>query len=79
MIPDDKWLMMAREHYQDLLREAEHDRLVQAAMPRKSGSALYARALSWLGSRLVNWGCALEERYANTSCAGALQPAHEAR
>lgn len=50
-------------HQRELLKEAEHYRLVQqvsAARPRQQrGRLLQARAAAWLGGHFVNWGNAL--------------------
>jgi hypothetical protein len=56
--------LVAREHYKDLLREAEQERLARQAMAGgESDPHLYCRMLAWLGRRLVNWGLRLQKRY----------------
>ena len=46
--------LVYREHYKDLLREAEKARLVRQARAGQEGrSHFYCRTLTWLGRRLV--------------------------
>jgi hypothetical protein len=54
----------AREHANDLLREAQHERSLRAARgvePRSKG--LYGSAMSWLGRTLIAWGWRLQARH----------------
>ena len=66
--------------YKELLREAEHERLVKQALAgREKRDGFYRAALVWLGCRLVEWGESLRQRYDNTSpaspaCCQSLQP-----
>jgi len=65
------------ERYKDLLREAEHERLVQRALAgREKRDRFYHTALVWLGGHLVEWGESLQQRYDNTSPASrqSFQP-----
>jgi hypothetical protein len=72
--------MERQARYNDPLREAEHERLVQqvlAGPERRDG--FYRPALVWLGRHLVEWGESLQQRYDNTSlasaaCCQSLQP-----
>ena len=60
----DKDVWMQRERYRDLLRDAEHDRLLQQVHTQNHGQdRLHSQALNWLGRRLVMWGMSLQERY----------------
>jgi len=69
-----------REHYKDLLREAERNRLVRQALAgRESRDRFHCRALTWLGRRLVAWGCRLQERYSAAATAPALRAANHSR
>jgi len=58
----------AREHANDLLREAQHERSVRAAPGvRRRSKGLYGSAMSWLGRWLIAWGMRLLARH------GAIQ------
>ena len=53
-----------KEHRQDMLREAENERMVRLArMGNQANHRLHCRVLSWLGCHLVNWGLHLQKRY----------------
>jgi hypothetical protein len=53
-------IVMRREQYQDLLREAERERLIRAARSGPAaGARLYCRAAYWIGTQLVRWGRSL--------------------
>jgi len=54
---------VAKQHQQDLLREAAQMRLVAEANAQQSKRALHAPALAWLGEQLVAWGWRLRVRY----------------
>jgi hypothetical protein len=57
-------LVMAQEHYWDLRREADKERLIrQARRAKESGNGLHRCALSWLGGQLIVWGHSLQARY----------------
>ena len=59
-----KELLMQRLYYEESLRQAEKERLVrQILAARRSANRRHHRALRWLGSRLVDWGQGLQERY----------------
>ena len=48
-------VLVRQEQYKDLLREAEHERLIRAARPRPTSSGrLYRKAANWLGTKMVN-------------------------
>lgn len=50
-----------QEKYKDLLREAEHERLIQAAGLRQPGGwALLRKAIGWIGVQMVRWGSKLQ-------------------
>jgi hypothetical protein len=52
---------MQQEHYQELLREAETERLVRRAwMASPRYHRLRRRARIWLGQQLVAWGQRLQ-------------------
>ena len=53
---------MAQEHLEELLREGEHMRLVQAAMLEQGPrTRFYRRWANWLGIHMVRWGQRLED------------------
>ena len=61
-------LLMSQEHYLELRREAEQERLIRQA--RAAGAHvthLHKRALNWLGGRLVVLGQSLQARYGTTA------------
>jgi hypothetical protein len=53
-------VMVRREQYQDLLRQAEWERLARPILPT-TWATRYCRALHWLGVRLQSWGRKLVE------------------
>ena len=54
-----------REHYKDLLREAEKARLVREARAgRERQRGVFLRVMIWLGHCLVAWGQWLQKRFA---------------
>jgi hypothetical protein len=56
--------LASKEHYKDLLQEAERYRLIRQVLAgRERGDHFHCRALTWLGRRLVAWGWRLQERY----------------
>jgi len=56
-------IVARRERYEDLMREAEQERLMRQMLAgRGTNDRLYARALAWLGRQLVDWGRGLQER-----------------
>jgi hypothetical protein len=59
-----KDLLVWHAHYRDLLREAERDRMIHQALAAKQQTRLHQRALVWLGTHFVAWGCILQRRYA---------------
>jgi hypothetical protein len=68
------------EHYLDMLREADNERLVRQARAegiRRDG--VYHRIMRWLASRLIAWGRDLQERYGTASEPRTLITANRAR
>jgi len=60
-------IVMQREHYQDLLREAQRQQFAkQAQQSRGPAHSFYCRAFTWLGKRLVCWGLSLQARFGST-------------
>jgi hypothetical protein len=63
------WLdiVAQRERYDDLVREAEHDRLVHRLPKRETSDHLYLRLLAWLGCVLIATGKYLQEHYGDAA------------
>jgi len=53
-------VLVRREQYQDLLRQAERERLVRLTLTTDR-TMWYGKALLWLGGRLQSWGRRLVE------------------
>ena len=69
--------LVKQERYQDLLREAERQRLVRRVLAgRQRRQRAHCRAMNWLGRRMVAWGQRLQEHYGATATAPALQAAN---
>lgn len=61
MVPNHGDFLMRQEYYQDLLREAEKERLIQAAELRPVGKwGLPRQTANWLGAYIVKWGLKLQ-------------------
>jgi hypothetical protein len=75
------WNILAQyEHHQELLREAEKDRLARRALAGRGRSdRFYCKALGWLGRRLVAWGSDLQEHYGAVVTSRTLRPANGRR
>lgn len=57
-------VLAQQERYEDLLREAERNRLARHELVLKERSSRrHCRAIAWLGRALVAWGWRLQERY----------------
>lgn len=55
-----------QEHYKDLLREIEHDRLIRSAGLQHPGKwRPRQKVADWVGAQMVRWGCKLQ-RYGAT-------------
>jgi hypothetical protein len=62
--PND--ILLQRERYKDLLREAEQKRLLQAAGLRRPGNwRPHRKVANWIGIQMVRWGRKLQ-RYGTT-------------
>ena len=59
-----KDLLMQQLYYEESIRQAEKERLLRRILAeRRSEGRRHHRAMGWLGSRLVDWGQGLQERY----------------
>ena len=53
--------LVRQEHYKDLLREAQRERLIRTAGLRHSGNwKLHRKVADWVGTYMVRWGCKLQ-------------------
>ena len=73
--PDYETQANIKLHQQDLLREAERDRLV--AVASRTPSRSFRRVLAGTGRWLVVIGTRLESRYANAPVSVSLATAHK--
>lgn len=63
-------LLVQEERSEELLRQAERERLVHIALSNSiRNGRLYCRALGWLGSQMVGWGHSLQKRYGTAATA----------
>jgi len=77
MFPNDRDLIVYRERYKDLLREAEQERLIRAAGLRQSGHRrLHRTVAGWIGAQMVKWGRKLQ-RYSTAPPSYYLQVAND--
>ena len=61
MIPGWKDYLARQEHFEDLRREAEVERLLRRGRPSPERRWLAAtQVLAWLGQRLETWGSRLQ-------------------
>ena len=56
-------LLAQKEYYKDQMRAAQRYQLVKLATGSKTNRRTMARALTWLGGQLADWGEDLQERY----------------
>lgn len=56
---------LAKEHENDLRREADRARLLASALRLSGKRSLAATTLGWAGKRLSRWGDQLQKEYAN--------------
>jgi hypothetical protein len=58
---------MRQGQYQDLLREAEKERLIQSVQLQSSSKwGLPQQAANWLGTYVVKWGLKLQANHSST-------------
>jgi hypothetical protein len=63
--------LVQKEKFQDLMREAEHERLLQIAkLQQASQRGLHRNLAAWVGIQLVKWGSRLQH-YGSISPASA--------
>ena len=72
-----KDLLVQREHYKDLLQEAEYERLIRAAGLRQPGNRrMHRKVAGWIGAQMVRWGWKLQS-YGTAPPPACLQVAGE--
>ena len=70
--------LMVKQKHTDLLREAERQRLVRAALAgRRQHARFYAPMLARLGVWLVAWGWRLRARYGSIELAVETGQGHD--
>jgi hypothetical protein len=52
-----------KEYYRDQIRAAQRHNEAKRLLGSAQGQRPVARALTWLGSQLADWGESLQERY----------------
>jgi hypothetical protein len=63
-------VLIQKERYADLLREAERERLArQVLASRERRNRVTGQAPTWLGHRPATWGCRLQEQHAVAAAA----------
>ncbi len=68
--------LVQKEKYQDLIREAEQDRLLQIAKLQQAGQRkLHRNLAAWIGIQMVKWGSRLQH-YGSVSAAASTSTAH---
>lgn len=72
MLPNHGDFLVRQEQYQDLLREAEQERLIQAAeLPQVGKWGSPRQTAHWLGTYVVKWGLKLQaNRSSPPTCCG---------
>ncbi len=61
--------VVARRHSEELIREAEHYRLISSVKRNNTpqGKRLASHAIKWLADQLIRWGSLLQERYGDSA------------
>lgn len=63
--------LVQKEKYQDMIRAAEQDRLLQIVKQQNtSHSSLHRNLVGWIGLQMVKWGSRLQQ-YSSVSTAQA--------
>ena len=73
MMPPDIMFLLQQQRHQEMLRDAERARLLQAARRTPDTGVtetVFQHIIWWVGSVLLCWGCALQQ-------AGRAMPAPE--
>ena len=67
-------LQVKKEYYKDQIRAAQRFNRAKALLGSDQGNHSVARALTWLGSQLADWGESLQERYGTVVSPTLPQP-----
>ena len=60
-MPSRNDFLIRGEHYKDLLREAERERLIRAAgLGQPGDGGLLRQVVGWIGAQMVRWGSKLQ-------------------
>ncbi len=69
--------LVQKEKFQDLIREAEQDRLLQIAKLQKAGQwRLHRNLAAWIGIQMVKWGSRLQHYGSVSAAAASTSTAH---
>ena len=63
IMPTQRDVLAQKEYYKDQMRAAARHNRARQVMAGQENGRFYARALGWLGHRLVAWGTNLQESY----------------
>jgi len=63
-----------REYYRDQMRAAQRQQQAKRLLGENDSRRSLARALSWLGGQLADWGESLQERYGTVMSPTLPQP-----
>ena len=63
MIVTERDLQAQKESYKDQMRAAQRYQQAKLVTGSESRQRSFARALTWLGGQLADWGETLQERY----------------
>ena len=67
-------LQVKKEYYKDQMRAAQRHNQAKALLGDDQGKHSVARALTWLGGQLADWGESLQERYGTVVTPTLPQP-----
>ena len=67
-------LQVKKEYYKDQMRAAQRYNRAKALLGSDQGTRSLARALTWLGGHLADWGKSLQERYGTVISPTLPQP-----
>lgn len=71
--------LIHKEKYQEMIRAAERDRLLQLAKCHKTGQpSLHRNLAAWMGVQMVKWGSKLQQ-YGSVSAAASTSAAQSGR
>jgi len=75
MIPvTERDFQIKQEYYRDHIRAAQRHNQAKFLLRSDQGKQTVARALTWLGSQLADWGESLQERYGTMVSPTVPQP-----